>query len=120
MYAFVRESLAPSARERGFTLYQPPRTMFPEKPVPAPAAAKKHPNPAMKARVIAPASYGPQRGLSTQGGTGGGESLAQLGLVPQSMLLVRWDDADMNGEWCISYQVWRRIADTQCRATPRR
>lgn len=98
MYAFVRESLAPTVREKSFTLYQPPRTMFPEKPVPAPVQ-KKHPNPAMKARVITPANYGPQRGLSTQGGTGGNESLSQLGLVPQSVLLVKWDDGDMNGEW---------------------
>lgn len=107
MYAFVRESLGPAARERGFTLYQPPRTMFPEKPVPAPPA-KKHINPAMKARVIAPASYGPQRGLSTQGGTGGSESLSQLGLVPQSVLLVRWDGAEMNGAWARQLKCWVR------------
>lgn len=97
MYAFVRESLSPDAAQNTFTLYQPPRTVFPEAPVPAPPT-KKHINPAMKARIVSPANYGPQRGLSTQGGTGGKESLAELGLVPQSVLLVRWDDADMNGE----------------------
>lgn len=117
MYAFVRESLGADVREKTFTLYQPPRTMFPEKPVPQPPQ-KKHINPAMKARVIAPASYGPQRGLSTQGGTGGNESLSQLGLVPQSVLLVKWDDVDMNGTLV---QLAEGIgADMQRRATPRR
>ena len=31
---------------------------------------------------------------ATQGGTGGKETLFQLGLVPQSVLLVKWDSAD--------------------------
>lgn len=33
-----------------------------------------------------------------QGGQGGSESLNELGLVPQSVLLVRWEDEAMNGE----------------------
>jgi tether containing UBX domain for GLUT4 len=69
--------------------------MFPESPVAAPAAAKPHPNPAMKARIVQPAGG---RTSSLQGGTGGTESLAQLGLVPQSVLLIKWAEADLNGE----------------------
>lgn len=101
VYAFVRASLSPEAAEKPFTFYQPPRTTFPERPVPQPPA-KKHINPAMKARVIAPANSGPMRGPNAAGlagGTGGNESLSELGLVPQSVLLVRWDDGEMNCEW---------------------
>jgi len=32
------------------------------------------------------------------GGTGGKESLNDLGLVPQSVLMVKWEDESMNGE----------------------
>jgi tether containing UBX domain for GLUT4 len=32
------------------------------------------------------------------GGTGGKESLNDLGLVPQSVLMVKWEDEAMNGE----------------------
>lgn len=32
------------------------------------------------------------------GGTGGKETLAELGLVPQSVLLVKWEDESMNGQ----------------------
>jgi hypothetical protein len=32
------------------------------------------------------------------GGTGGSESLNDLGLVPQSVLMVKWEDEAMNGE----------------------
>lgn len=101
VYAFVRESLAPEAADKPFTFYQPPRTTYPEHPVPQPPA-KKHINPAMKAHIITPANYGPLRGAAAaglQGGSGGKESLSELGLVPQSVLLVKWDDADMNCEW---------------------
>jgi tether containing UBX domain for GLUT4 len=31
------------------------------------------------------------------GGTGGTESLNELGLVPQSVLMVKWEDEGMNG-----------------------
>jgi tether containing UBX domain for GLUT4 len=99
VYAFVRESLAPSAAGKEFTLYQPPRTLFPENPAPVDPKAKSsaaHPNPAMRSRVVTPAGYNRTAGL--QGGTGGAETLTQLGLVPQSMLLIRWEDAAMNGE----------------------
>jgi tether containing UBX domain for GLUT4 len=39
---------------------------------------------------------GPTAGL--MGGTGGKESLNDLGLVPQSVLMVKWEDESMNGE----------------------
>ena len=39
---------------------------------------------------------GPTAGL--MGGTGGNESLNDLGLVPQSVLMVKWEDEAMNGE----------------------
>lgn len=32
------------------------------------------------------------------GGTGGKETLSELGLVPQSVLLVKWQDEAMNGK----------------------
>ncbi|KLT38604.1 hypothetical protein CC85DRAFT_289353 [Cutaneotrichosporon oleaginosum] len=97
VYAFVRESLSSDATAKPFTLYQPPRTTFPEHPVPQPPAPK-HINPAMRARVVQP-QIGPQRGPNAagiRGGSGGKESLSELGLVPQSVLLVRWEDAMMN------------------------
>jgi len=50
--------------------------------------------------IIPPANYGPIRGSLTAGlqsGTGGKESLNELGLVPQSVLLVIWEDEAMNG-----------------------
>lgn len=102
MYAFVRESLSPAAADKPFTFYQPPRITYPEHPVPQPPA-KKHINPAMKAHIVTPSNYGPARGPNAagqQGGTGGRETLSELGLVPQSVLLVRWDDAEMNGALC--------------------
>lgn len=33
------------------------------------------------------------------GGTGGKETLSDLGLVPQSVLLVKWEDEGMNGAY---------------------
>ena len=75
---------------------QPPRTQYPERPIPQP---KKNPN---RSTVITPANYGPIRGSTTpglQGGTGGAETLNDLGLVPQSVLLVKWEDEGMNGEF---------------------
>jgi tether containing UBX domain for GLUT4 len=106
VYAFVRESLTPDAAAKPFTFYQPPRTTFPERPVPQPPAPK-HINPAMRARVVQ-AQNGPQRGPNAagmQGGTGGKETLSELGLVPQSMLLVRWEDAAMNCESASSIRI---------------
>ena len=75
---------------------QPPRTQYPEHP---PAASIKKSNP-HKTTIIPPANYGPVRGsvaVGLQNGTGGTESLNQLGLVPQSVLLVKWEDESMNG-----------------------
>ena len=34
--------------------------------------------------------------VAFQGGTGRDETLAELGLVPQSLLLLKWEDEDMN------------------------
>lgn len=101
MYDFIRLSLSPEALEKTFTLYQPPRTLYPEKPPPPDPKKAKPVNPAMKAHIVAPANYGHVRGdvvAGLQGGTGGKESLSELGLVPQSVLHVKWDDAAMNGE----------------------
>lgn len=112
VYDFVRESLSASAREQVFTLYQPPRTLYPEKPVPVPAAPK-HINPAMKAHVVQPAGYN-SRGTAMQGGTGGNESLSQLGLVPQSVLLLKWEDASLNGtsaRWTLRKPANRAVSD---------
>ncbi len=75
---------------------QPPRTQYPEHP---PSAPPKKPNP-HRSTVIAPADYGPIRGgqaAGMRGGTGGKESLNDLGFVPQSVLLVKWEDEGMNG-----------------------
>jgi len=75
---------------------QPPRTQYPERPLPTPV---KKPNP-HRSTVIPPANYGPVRGAQAAGlqnGTGGKESLNELGLVPQSVLLVKWEDEAMNG-----------------------
>lgn len=71
---------------------------YPEHPLP-PTLTKK-PNP-HKTSIIPPANYGFVRGGSAaglQGGTGGVETLNDLGLVPQSVLLVRWEDEAMNGQ----------------------
>ena len=74
---------------------QPPRFTYPEHPIPQP---KKNPN---TKQIIPPANYGYVRGGPTaglMGGTGGKESLNDLGLVPQSVLMVKWEDESMNGE----------------------
>lgn len=83
---------------------QPPKYSYPEHPLPTPITnTKKRPlstnsksNP-----IVVPANYGPVRGApmaGLQGGTGGKETLAELGLVPQSVLMIRWNDDDMNGK----------------------
>ena len=47
------------------------------------------------------------------GGTGGSESLNDLGLVPQSVLMVKWEDETMNGECSsITNGVRRKSADS--------
>ncbi|RSH88618.1 hypothetical protein EHS25_002845 [Saitozyma podzolica] len=95
VYAFVRSALIAEASSKTFVLWQPPRFSYPEKPVPAP---KKPANP-YKTHIVAPANYGPVRGGPTQGlmgGTGGKETLNELGLVPQSVLLVKWEEEEMN------------------------
>lgn len=84
------------------TAGQPPRFTYPERPPPQAAGAgvKKPIAAQSKTRIVAPAGYGPIRGGPTQGlmgGTGGRETLNELGLVPQSVLLVRWEEDAMNG-----------------------
>lgn len=94
VYAFVRSCLDETSQTKTFILWQPPRNRYPEHPVPV----SKKPNP-YKTNIIAPANYGAVRGgvvQGLQGGTGGQESLAELGLVPQSLLMVKWDEEEMN------------------------
>jgi hypothetical protein len=43
------------------------------------------------------------------GGTGGKETLNELGLVPQSVLLVRWEEDEMNGESQVESRVAIRL-----------
>lgn len=47
------------------------------------------------------ANYGLVKGSAAPGltgGTGGKETLNEIGLVPQSVLLIRWADETWNGE----------------------
>ena len=111
VYAFVRTALKSEYADKSFNLCtspfslfgcietdlkgQPPRFTYPEHPIPQP---KKNPN---TKQIIPPANYGYVRGGPTaglMGGTGGNESLNDLGLVPQSVLMVKWEDESMNGE----------------------
>ncbi|CAD6580027.1 MAG: hypothetical protein TREMPRED_002631 [Tremellales sp. Tagirdzhanova-0007] len=99
VYTFVRSTLDSSASSKPFILWQPPRTQYPEQPL-ATAARKTN---GQRSTIIPPANYGPVRGglaAGLQGGTGGKESLSELGLVPQSVLLVRWEDEAMNVSGC--------------------
>ncbi|WVQ89733.1 hypothetical protein IAS59_003496 [Cryptococcus gattii] len=94
VYAFVRSCLDEASRTKAFILWQPPRNRYPEHPIPV----SKKPNP-YKTNIITPANYGAVRGgvvQGLQGGTGGQESLAELGLVPQSLLMIKWDEEEMN------------------------
>ncbi|WVR07427.1 hypothetical protein IAU60_004468 [Kwoniella sp. DSM 27419] len=97
VYAFVRSALHHDASEKPFILWQPPRTKYPERPT---LQAAKKPTPSYgKTSIIPPANYGPVRGAALQGlqgGTGGNESLYELGLVPQSVLVVKWDEEALN------------------------
>ncbi|WVQ81979.1 hypothetical protein IAT38_004106 [Cryptococcus sp. DSM 104549] len=96
VYAFVRSSLRDDVKQKSFILWQPPRFRYPEHP--DPAVKKPKPNP-HKTNIIPPANYGHVRGgvaPGLSGGTGGNESLGDLGLVPQSLLVVKFDDEAMN------------------------
>nr|XP_018261360.1 uncharacterized protein I303_05798 [Kwoniella dejecticola CBS 10117]OBR83518.1 hypothetical protein I303_05798 [Kwoniella dejecticola CBS 10117] len=99
VYGFIRLALRDEVLSRPFILYQPPRTKYPEHPIPPSTSTKPKPAYA-KTPIIPPANYGHVRGSAVQGlqgGTGGQETLYELGLVPQSVLLVRWeDDEEMN------------------------
>jgi tether containing UBX domain for GLUT4 len=79
-------------------LGQPPRFTYPEHP--PPQSATKKPKASSSKPIIPPANYGYVRGGPTaglMGGTGGKESLNDLGLVPQSVLMVKWEDEAMDG-----------------------
>ncbi|KAK6910631.1 hypothetical protein I203_104663 [Kwoniella mangroviensis CBS 8507] len=99
VYEFIRTALIEEVISEPFILYQPPRTKYPEYPIPIPSSStqsksKSKPTYA-KSSIITPANYGPVKGgtlQGLQGGTGGKETLYELGLVPQSVLLVRWED----------------------------
>ncbi|WVN90188.1 uncharacterized protein L203_105424 [Cryptococcus depauperatus CBS 7841] len=98
VYAFVRSCLSDEAQSKPFVLWQPPRTKYPEHP-PAKANLKSSQRNAYRTTIIPSANYGAIRGgpvQGLQGGTGGQETLGDLGLVPQSVLLVKWDDVEMN------------------------
>ncbi|KAI9637313.1 uncharacterized protein MKK02DRAFT_43236 [Dioszegia hungarica] len=109
VYAFVRTCLDSSASSKPFTLWQPPRFTYPEHPPPPLPGQKPKPNhtstnphkrplPTSSA-VVTSANYGPVRGApmpGLMGGTGGKETLGELGLVPQSVVMIRWADDDMN------------------------
>ena len=99
MYVPLSTSQLLSIRTRldaDLTTGQPPRFAYPEHPIPQPA--KKNTS---GRSIIPPANYGHVRGGPTaglMGGTGGRETLGDLGLVPQSVLMVKWQDEDMNGQ----------------------
>ncbi|WVF72702.1 hypothetical protein IAT40_007520 [Kwoniella sp. CBS 6097] len=102
VYAFVRTVLRDEVREKPFILWQPPRTKYPEH-LTQPAAGSKPTTKSTpsyaKASIIPPANYGFVRGSvvqGLQGGTGGKESLFDLGLVPQSVLMIKFDGDEMN------------------------
>ncbi|WWD02426.1 hypothetical protein V865_000465 [Kwoniella europaea PYCC6329] len=99
VYEFIRTALIEEVINKPFILYQPPRTKYPEHPIPTPSSStqsKTKPKPTYaKSSIITPANYGPVKGgtlQGLQGGTGGTETLYELGLVPQSVLLVKWED----------------------------
>lgn len=76
---------------------QPPRFAYPEHPIPKPPTKKNQ----YGKPIVTAANYGHIRGGPTaglMGGTGGRETLGDLGLVPQSVLMLKWEDETMNGE----------------------
>jgi tether containing UBX domain for GLUT4 len=132
VYAFVRSCLDPTASPKSFTLCklcrscqlqglprskhradsilgQPPKYSYPEHPPPPVPGQTSKKRPLSSAQIVVPANYGPVRGApmaGLQGGKGGAESLGELGLVPQSVLMIRWDNDDMNGE-STPISVWK-------------
>ena len=85
-------------RNTNLTPGQPPKSHYPEHPTPE--SKKSKPN--HKASIIPPANYGPIKGAQAAGlqsGTGNKETLTELGLVPQSVLLIKFTgagDEDLN------------------------
>nr|XP_019011374.1 uncharacterized protein I206_03474 [Kwoniella pini CBS 10737]OCF50155.1 hypothetical protein I206_03474 [Kwoniella pini CBS 10737] len=97
VYEFIRTALNDKVIEKSFILYQPPRNKYPEHPIITSTSSSKTKSTYNKTSIIPPANYGFVRGSTVQGlqgGTGGSETLYELGLVPQSVLLVRWEDDD--------------------------
>nr|XP_019044572.1 hypothetical protein I302_06485 [Kwoniella bestiolae CBS 10118]OCF23502.1 hypothetical protein I302_06485 [Kwoniella bestiolae CBS 10118] len=101
VYEFIRTALTEEVMNKPFILYQPPKTRYPEHPILStqPKNSRSKPSYA-RSSIVTPANYGPIKGgtpQGLQGGTGGKETLYELGLVPQSVLLIRWEaDEEMN------------------------
>ncbi|KAG7562842.1 hypothetical protein FFLO_01671 [Filobasidium floriforme] len=84
VYDFVRSSLNDESRTKPFTLYEPPAKQYPETTPPLPATYI-----AQQRKVPAHLRKPPPPDPSKQ-------SLMELQLVPQSVLLVRFEDDEMN------------------------
>ncbi|KAJ9097642.1 hypothetical protein QFC21_004678 [Naganishia friedmannii] len=80
VYDFVRSTLAEEYRSKTFTLYQPPNIRFPEHPTTAPATKKPRSLNQFNAKPPPPVK----------------ETLLDLQLVPQSLLMVRFDEDELN------------------------
>ncbi|KAL7417173.1 hypothetical protein BDY24DRAFT_376943 [Mrakia frigida] len=74
VYDFVRSSLSETSKEEGFMLYQPPRTNLPEKPIKSTVK---------RTRYDLPPPPPPT-------------SLLDHGLAPSSVLLIRFENEDLN------------------------
>ncbi|WWC90819.1 uncharacterized protein L201_005756 [Kwoniella dendrophila CBS 6074] len=99
VYDFIRIALNEQVISKPFILYQPPKTKYPEHPIPSITTSSKAKTNYAKTSIIPPANYGHIKGSTNirglQGGTGSKtETLYELGLVPQSVLLIRWEDDD--------------------------
>jgi len=82
VYAFVRDSLAEEVKNKPFVLYQPPNRPFPEHP-------EHPPPPKNKPRF-------PPRPNQAPPGPPPNPTLAEMELVPQSVLLIRFEDDELN------------------------
>lgn len=83
---------------------QPPRYTYPEHPPPPLPGTKpklKSNTTSRGPQIVTAANYGPVRGSAMPGlisGTGGKETLGELGLVPQSVVMIKWEEEGMNGQ----------------------
>lgn len=81
VYQFVRDSLSDSTKSKSFVLYQPPSRSFPEHPT-LPPPPKNKPRIPLRPGEAKPTPKNP--------------TLAELEMVPQSVLLVRFDEDELN------------------------